>query len=87
MGVILFALTCGYLPFDDPNINVLYDKIMKGSYKAPFFLSAEVKHLLSTMLAVNPKKRATLDQVKRHPWINIGFDQVRLLFLVFVTRV
>lgn len=27
MGVLLYALLCGYLPFDDDNIAILYRKI------------------------------------------------------------
>ena len=33
MGVILFALVCGYLPFEDSNTSVLYKKILAGDYK------------------------------------------------------
>lgn len=31
-GVILFALVCGYLPFEDPNTSTLYKKIMSGEF-------------------------------------------------------
>ncbi len=40
MGVILFALLCGYLPFDHANIGKLYQLILKGDYRAPEFLSS-----------------------------------------------
>ena len=30
IGVILFALVCGYLPFEDPNTAMLYKKILAG---------------------------------------------------------
>jgi 5'-AMP-activated protein kinase catalytic alpha subunit len=29
-GVIFYALICGYLPFDDPDTQILYEKIIKG---------------------------------------------------------
>lgn len=38
-GVILYALVCGYLPFEDPNTSKLYKKIMKGDYECPEFIS------------------------------------------------
>ena len=38
LGVILFALLCGHLPFDDENMKELYAKIRTGSYKAPDYL-------------------------------------------------
>jgi 5'-AMP-activated protein kinase catalytic alpha subunit len=31
-GVILFALICGYLPFEDPNTSNLYKKILSADY-------------------------------------------------------
>lgn len=38
-GVILFAMLCGYLPFDDNETQKLYHKIMRGDYKIPSFVS------------------------------------------------
>ena len=45
-GVILFALICGYLPFEDPNTAVLYKKILDGSFKIPKFVGSGVKNLI-----------------------------------------
>ena len=52
LGVILFALTSGFLPFDDPNVQNLYAKIVSGDYTAPFFLSDGCKDLIARMLVV-----------------------------------
>ena len=41
MGVILFAMVCGYLPFEDKNTSQLYKKIMNGEYQLPSYLSFE----------------------------------------------
>lgn len=38
-GVILFAMICGYLPFEDPNTACLYKKITSGEYTIPKFVS------------------------------------------------
>lgn len=38
-GVILFALVCGYLPFEDPNTAKLYKKILNGDFFIPKFVS------------------------------------------------
>ena len=45
-GVILFAMICGYLPFEDPNTSNLYKKIIGGDYKIPKFVSNEAKDLI-----------------------------------------
>ena len=38
-GVILYALLCGYLPFEDPNTANLYKKILSGDFTIPKFVS------------------------------------------------
>lgn len=38
-GVILFAMVCGYLPFEDSNTSQLYKKILSGEYVLPAFVS------------------------------------------------
>ena len=39
-GVILYAMVCGYLPFEDPKTSNLYKKIMSAEYTLPKFLSS-----------------------------------------------
>ena len=68
MGVILFALVCGYLPFEDPNTSALFKKIMSGQYRAAKWISAEVKDLIRKILEVDPKKRVNINCIKQHPW-------------------
>lgn len=46
MGVILFAMVCGYLPFEDRNTSNLYKKIMNGEYTLPPYLSFECQDIL-----------------------------------------
>ena len=66
-GVILYALVCGYLPFDNNDTQILYKKIMKGDYSIPSFVSNGVSDLIKKILCVNPEKRFTLEQIKAHP--------------------
>jgi serine/threonine protein kinase len=68
MGVILFALVCGYLPFEDPNTAVLYKKILSGDYKPAKWISPEIKDLIRRILEVDPKKRYTMNDIRKHPW-------------------
>uniref|UniRef100_A0A663FH87 Maternal embryonic leucine zipper kinase n=1 Tax=Aquila chrysaetos chrysaetos TaxID=223781 RepID=A0A663FH87_AQUCH len=50
MGVLLYALLCGFLPFDDANVMVTYKKIMRGKYSIPKWLSPGSILLLNQML-------------------------------------
>ncbi|KAM3940849.1 maternal embryonic leucine zipper kinase [Leptodactylus fuscus] len=73
MGVLMYALMCGYLPFDDDNVMVLYKKIMRGKYEIPKWLSPGSVLLLSQMLQVDPKKRISVKHLLRHPWLMQGY--------------
>ena len=69
-GVILFALICGYLPFEDPNTSALYKKILSADYQVPKFVSEEAKDLISCILNTDPQKRYTIEQIREHPWFS-----------------
>ncbi len=69
MGVLLYALLCGYLPFDDDNINLLYKKIQNGKYELPSWLTHDSVSLLADLLQTDPKRRITMQQLVYHPWV------------------
>merc|ERR1719198_522568 len=69
VGVILYALLCGSLPFDDENIPNLFKKIKNGVYHLPNYLSAPAKDLISRMLIVDPLKRISMSELRQHPWL------------------
>lgn len=71
-GVILFVLTAGYLPFNDPNLMAMYKKIYQGQYRCPKWMSTDLRRFLSRLLDTNPKTRITLDQILRDPWFQKG---------------
>ncbi|ESO81991.1 hypothetical protein LOTGIDRAFT_170401 [Lottia gigantea] len=74
MGVLLYALLCGYLPFDDEKIPSLYRKIQSGKYDVPDWLSPESSILIAQMLQVDPKRRISIQQLINHPWLRKGFN-------------
>lgn len=73
-GVVLYVLVCGKVPFDDPVVSALHEKIKKGHVEYPQFLSKDSISLLSRMLVVDPDKRALLTEVLEHPWMNQGYE-------------
>ena len=67
-GVILFAMLCGYLPFEDANTSNLYKKILNGDFHIPKFVSAEARDLLKNILNTDPQKRYNIQDIRNHPW-------------------
>jgi 5'-AMP-activated protein kinase catalytic alpha subunit len=57
IGVIIYAMVCGFLPFEDPKTNFLYNKIMNADYEIPEFVSPSCQDLIRKLLLVDPHKR------------------------------
>uniref|UniRef100_A0A8C3LDW9 Maternal embryonic leucine zipper kinase n=1 Tax=Chrysolophus pictus TaxID=9089 RepID=A0A8C3LDW9_CHRPC len=74
MGVLLYALLCGFLPFDDDNVMALYRRITRGKYTVPKWLSPSSTLLLNQLLQVDPKKRITVKHLLSHPWLMQGYS-------------
>ena len=67
-GVILYALLCGSLPFDDESIPNLFKKIKLGIYTMPGHLTRDARDLIPSMLSVNPMKRVTIAEIREKAW-------------------
>ncbi|KAJ3321216.1 MAP microtubule affinity-regulating kinase 1 [Blyttiomyces sp. JEL0837] len=72
LGINLYAMVVGDLPFADSNLSALYESIVKCNYLLPDYLSPECKDLISKLLVVNPKRRLACSQVREHPWMAYG---------------
>ncbi|KAK3927327.1 Calcium/calmodulin-dependent protein kinase kinase 2 [Frankliniella fusca] len=71
MGVTLFSLVFGDVPFHDDNVLSLYHKIKTESVRFPErpAISASLKDLIERLLLKDPAARITLPEVKQHPWV------------------
>ena len=70
-GIILYAMLCGYLPFEDKNNQNLYKKIIKGEFNTPKYLTSDAVDFLHKILNVEPRNRFTIELIKTHPWFNM----------------
>ncbi|XP_048393540.1 MAP/microtubule affinity-regulating kinase 3a isoform X10 [Stegostoma tigrinum] len=78
LGVILYTLVSGSLPFDGQNLKELRERVLRGKYRIPFYMSTDCENLLKRFLVLNPSKRGTLEQIMKDRWINAGHDDDEL---------
>lgn len=72
LGVILFAMVCGAMPFPAKSLRELRDTVMRRDTEPLAFvprLSAELRALISAMLTFEPSERASIADVLAHPWL------------------
>jgi serine/threonine protein kinase len=69
MGVILFAMLAGRLPFDDDDMGVMLAKAKRAEYKMPHHLTRDAKDLIRRILVDQPAHRITMKQMWRHALI------------------
>ncbi|XP_069039052.1 serine/threonine-protein kinase SIK2 isoform X2 [Lepisosteus oculatus] len=71
MGVVLYVLVCGALPFDGPSLPVLRQRVLEGRFRIPYFMTEDCEHLIRRMLVLDPSKRLTVAQIKEHRWMTL----------------
>ncbi|XP_027267966.1 serine/threonine-protein kinase SIK2 isoform X11 [Cricetulus griseus] len=71
MGVVLYVLVCGALPFDGPTLPILRQRVLEGRFRIPYFMSEDCEHLIRRMLVLDPSKRLSIAQIKEHKWMLI----------------
>lgn len=69
LGILLYAMTVGSLPFNSAHITTLFNDILYSQTPLPCFLSIELQDLISKLLKKDPNTRISLDEIFQHPWI------------------
>lgn len=75
LGVILYAMLHGYLPFTDKDNTAMKQKILIGEFRFSrrTKISSEGKDLITQMLSMDPSQRPTADNITDHPWFGTEF--------------
>lgn len=71
LGVVLYVLVCGALPFDGCSLQALRDRVLSGRFRIPYFMSSDCESLIRKMLVLDPSKRYSISQIKRHRWMQL----------------
>ncbi|XP_051934056.1 MAP/microtubule affinity-regulating kinase 4 isoform X3 [Hippocampus zosterae] len=74
LGVILYTLVSGSLPFDGQNLKELRERVLRGKYRVPFYMSTDCEGILRRFLVLNPTKRCSLEQIMKDKWLNVSYD-------------
>nr|XP_053647371.1 uncharacterized protein LOC128698946 isoform X8 [Cherax quadricarinatus] len=74
LGVLLYTLVYGAMPFDGSNFKRLVKQITQGDYYEPKKPS-RASDLIRQMLTVSATKRATIEDICCHWWVNEGFSE------------
>lgn len=82
LGVVLYVMLCGNVPFDDESVNVLQGKIKVAEFDFLKPISSEAKDLIMKMLMASPENRCNLEEVKKSRWVNIGYESIAHNYMV-----
>ena len=67
-GIILYAMIYGYLPFEDNDNEILFQKIANCDIEYPGLISKNARHLMEKIIVNDPDKRIKIQEIKNHPF-------------------
>ena len=71
-GIILYAMLCGYLPFEDKDNDILFEKILECKLYFPKYVNKMPRDLIEKILVTDPNKRISIEEIKKHPFFLKG---------------
>lgn len=69
LGVVLFAMCTGTLPFLGDNFELLMAQVLEGKFEVPFFVTMGCENLIRQMVCLDIKSRTTITEIKKHSWL------------------
>ncbi|KAJ8372723.1 hypothetical protein AAFF_G00277920 [Aldrovandia affinis] len=71
LGVVLYVLVCGALPFDGSTLQNLRARVLSGKFRIPFFMSTDCEYLIRHMLVLEPSRRLSMEQICKNKWMKL----------------
>ena len=79
-GIILYAMLCGYLPFEGDTNKILFKNIIECKPEIPNFLNKDAKKLILDILNPNPEKRISIEEIKSYDFFLKGKELFNYLY-------
>jgi len=75
LGVMLYEMLTATIPFPGSTWPQIIERVLRGKYYEPDYISEESKDLIRKMLVLDPTKRASLNDVMQHDWVKKVSEQ------------
>ncbi len=82
-GIILYAMLCGYLPFEDKDNDILFEKILECKLVFPKYVKKLSRDLIEKILVTDPDQRIDIAEIKKHPFYLKGKELFEQEFSVY----
>ena len=83
IGIILYCMICGELPFEDEKEYLLIRKVTLGQFECPLFVNDIFKSFFKKILCTDPNERITIEQIKMNCIYNIGRSNFYKFFKIY----
>ena len=83
IGIILYCMICGQLPFEDKNEDNLIRKVISCQFNCPLFVKDNIKNLFRRIFCPNPNDRLNFHQIKMNSVYCMGKASFNKYFRIY----